>query len=117
MSLLLILATLAVAPGDCQSLEPIDKLISAHHGKFKPLSEDQLYFARGMYTATPPVSPWPAGFEADIAVLPQGMPWFNGTVLPKGSAIVVFMSGKCVTGQMPLAPDVADTIIDIDKTL
>ena len=69
------------------------------------MTHDQLIFARGLYVATPPLSPYPIGEDGMIAE-------FKG-----GGAVVLFVNGDKSCGQAGFAPDIAKLLLEIDKSI
>jgi hypothetical protein len=81
------------------------EVAEAGGGKLKPLSHEQLLFARGLFVATPPVSPYPPGDDAMIATAEDG------------SAAVVFVEAGKACGKMGVSPVVTKILLDIDKSI
>ncbi len=94
------------APSSCVPLSDAEHEIAASGGgKLKPLSHDQLQFARGLFVASPPVSKYPSGDDAMIAMFDDG------------AGAIVFTEGGMACGKMALSPNVTDLLIDLDKSI
>ncbi|HLW90548.1 MAG TPA: hypothetical protein VKS78_04510 [Roseiarcus sp.] len=81
------------------------EIAEAGAGKLKPLSHEQLNFARGLFVASPPVSPYPPGDEGMMAMFESG------------ASTVVFVEGDKACGKMGLSPSVTAILIDLDKSI
>lgn len=72
---------------------------------FKLITRDQLLFARGLFSMSPPTSLYPPGDEAMISVMPNG------------SAAVIFLNGDKVCGRMAVDPPMTEQLLNIDKSI
>jgi hypothetical protein len=81
------------------------EVTEAGAGKLMPLSHEQLNFARGLFVASPPVSPYPPGEEGLIATFEDG------------ASTVVFVDGDKACVKMGLSPTVTRLLVDLDKSI
>jgi hypothetical protein len=90
---------------DCKPLAGVlADIKAAGAGSFKPLSHDQLEFARGMYAISPPAGPYPETEEAEIALFKNG------------SSAIVFPRGDESCGVLGVPPDSTKVLLDLDKS-
>ncbi len=106
LGLLLLVANARADTSDCKPLaDSRREIVADGGGKLKPLSHEQLNFARGLFVASPPVSPYPPGDEAFMAIFDNG------------ASAVVFVEGDKACGKMGLSPSVTAILIDLDKSI
>jgi hypothetical protein len=87
---------LAVAQAEIQS---------AGGGKLKTMTHEQLLFARGLFVASPPVSPYPPGDDGMISLFEDG------------ASTVVFVDGDKSCGKMGVSPLVTKLLVEIDNSI
>jgi len=112
-----LVAAVVLAPGYARAQDAGDavcitiaeagqKIVDAGGGaKLVPLNHSQLLFARGLYVASPPVSPYPPGEKAFYAPFDDG------------SVAVVFSDGAKSCGRFAVSPAVTKLLLNIDKSL
>jgi len=87
---------------DCRPLAEAKAAFGA--GDLAKLNQDQAMFARGLFVASPPVSPYPPG--EDVLFGPRA-----------DGGVVFFVHGDKSCGELGLSPDVAKSLVDLGKTI
>ena len=103
------LATISLARADeaeCVTIAKAQSEITAlGGGPLKMISREELLFARGLFAGTPPVSPYPKGEYAMIAMFADGQ------------STVVFIDGDKSCSRMGVEPRLTKLLLEIDKSI
>lgn len=106
LGLLFLVANARAQSASCSPIPAIQTSITERGGgTLSALSHDQLQFARGLFVASPPPSPYPAGEDGQIAMLRDG------------GSVVVFLRGGLVCGSLIVQPSVTKLLVALDKSI